>query len=307
MDLKKLRYFAVTASEGSFHRAAAKLNMAQPALSRQVRDLEEEIGTTLFVRSSKGVTLSRAGEVLLAEVDRLLPQIEQAKETAKRAGLGQYGALRIGLTTVVAEMRSVISAVAEAGRCNPAVDYRISVVTSDHQVAALERGDLDVGLLYRRAPLSKGMRFRDLRIDRYVVAVPVGHRLTQLPVVRLVDLADENLIFISRATRPITYDELMRACLKGGLSPKIMIELEGDLVMLNMVAEGMALGFFNEVMSARRPTEGVTFLTIEDLDITLSLAAMWNVDRESKAIHSFVDLVVEHMHREEEQSETKRS
>jgi len=300
MNLKKLRYFSVTAAEGSFHRASAKLHVAQPALSRQIRDLEEEIGASLFVRSSRGVSLSPAGEVLLAEVERLLPQIEQAKEMARRAAIGQFGVLRIGLTTVVAEMRFVISAVADARRFHPEVDYRLSVVTSDHQLPALQRGDLDIGLLYRRDPLPANMKYCDLRVDNYVLAVPEGHRLTRLPRVRLVDLEDEPLIFVSRAARPITYDELMTACLKGGLSPRILLELESVETMVNMVAEGMALAFFNGPMSARRPVEGVSYLTIDDLDIALNLAAMWNADRQSKAIDNFVDLVIEHMGREEE-------
>ena len=146
-----------------------KLCIAQPALSRQMRDLEDEVGAKLFVRSSQGVTLSPAGEILLAEVERLLPQIELAKETARRAGQGQFGVLRIGLTTAVAEMRFAISAIAEAGRQTPDVDYRLSVVTSDHQVPALERGDLDLGLHYRRMPLPANMKYRDLLVDTYVL------------------------------------------------------------------------------------------------------------------------------------------
>lgn len=299
MDLKKLRYFAVTAAEGSFHRASAKLNVAQPALSRQIRALEQEIGTPLFVRSSQGVTLSAAGEVLLTEVERLLPQIELAKDIARRAAMGRFGVLRIGVTTVIAGMRSVVSAFAAAGRMNPDVDYRLQLVTSDDQPAALQRGDIDVGLLYRREPLTANMRFRDLRIDRYVLAVPVGHRLTKLPVVRLKDLEGEPLLFMARPNRPVTYDELMTACLKGGLSPNIVLEVqsEGEGISMNVVAEGLALAFFNRAMRFGPPTEGVEFVSIADLDITLNLAAMWTADRDRQAIHDFVDLVVEHMNR----------
>jgi DNA-binding transcriptional LysR family regulator len=299
MDFKKLRYFAVTAQEGSFHRASMKLRIAQPALSRQIRDLEDEIGARLFIRSSQGVTLARAGEVLLAEVERLLPQIELAKETARRAGLGQYGVLRIGLSTVVAEMRFAIAAIAEAGRRNPDVDYRLSVVTSDHQVPALERGDLDLGLHYRRAPLPANMKYRDLLVDKYVLAVPKGHRLIAQSKVWLRDLEGEELIFASRATRPVTHDELLRACLKGGLSPRIAPQFEGEEIMLNLVSQGMALAFFNSAMSRRRSFDDVAFLPIEDLDITLTLAAMWNADRETPAIHDLIDLLIEHMQREE--------
>lgn len=297
MDLRKLRYFAVTAAEGSFHQASGKLHIAQPALSRQIRDLEAEIGGNLFVRSSQGVTLTPAGEILLADVQRLLPQIELAKETAKRAVMGQFGVLKIGLTTVVGGMRFAISAFAAARRLNPDVDYRLSLITSDNQVAALQRGDIDVGLLYRREPLAENMSYRDLRVDHYVLAVPSDHRLTRLEKVKLADLEGEKLLVMSRATRPITYDELMAACLKGGLSPNIALELhgEGEGITMNLVAEGLMLAFFNREMSIAPAPDGVTFLRIEDLDIKLTLAAMWCADRESGAAHDFIDLVVEHM------------
>lgn len=301
MDLKKLRNFAVTAAEGSFHRGAAKLHIAQPALSRQIRDLEQDIGTELFVRSSQGVTLSPAGKVLLAEVDRLLPQIELAKDMAMRAGMGQFGVLRIGLSSAAARMRFLISAFAAAGRRNPDVTYQLRLVTSDDQLAAMRRDDIDVGLLYRRGPLPANVRYRDLRVDRYVLVVPDGHRLTKLRKVRLADLEDEKFIFMARSTRPITYDELMTACLKGGLSPQIGLELHGESegITMNLVAEGLMLAFYNSAMSARCSADGVTFLTVEDLDINLNLAAMWTTERESNAVHDFVDLVVEHMEREQ--------
>lgn len=300
MDFKKLRYFSVTAAEGSFHRASALLHVAQPALSRQIRDLEEEIGTSLFLRSSKGVRLSPAGEVLLAEVERLLPQIDLARETARRAGMGQFGVLRVGFTTIVACMRFATSAFAAACERNQGVNYRLSIVPSDDQVAALQRGDIDVGLLYRRLPLPENMRYRDLRVDKYSILVPTGHRLTRLPRVTLADIQGEPILFMSRATRPATYDELMAACLKGGLSPNIAFELpgEGEGITMNLVAEGLAIAFFNRAMCIYAPPAGVTFLDVADLDIPLHLAAMWNAVRETGAIGEFVDLVIEHMNRE---------
>ena len=100
-----------------------------------------------------------------------------------------------------AGMRFAVSAFAAAGRRNPDVDYRLSLVTSDDQVAALQRGDIDVGLLYRRPPYPPNMRYRDLRVDHYSIAVPSGHRLTKLPRVRLADLEGEPLMYTSRATR----------------------------------------------------------------------------------------------------------
>lgn len=299
MDPKKLRYFVVTAAEGSLHRASTKLHIAQPALSRHIRSLEHEVGTSLFIRSAQGVTLSAAGEVLLADAKRLLPQIELAKETARRAGLGQFGVLRVGFTTVAAGMRFAISAFAAAARKNPDVDYRLSLITSEAQVDALQRGDIDVGLLYRRAPLPANMRYRDLRVDKHVVAVPSGHRLTRLRKVKLADLEGERLLFMSRSTWPATYNELMAACVRGGLSPNIVLELPGESegMAMNLVAEGFVLAIFNRAMSIYPSPDGVTFLTVEDLNIALHLAVMWNSDRENAAIHGFVDLLIEHMNR----------
>lgn len=298
MDFKKLRYFAVAATEGSFHAASAKLHVAQPALSRQIRYLEEEIGADLFIRYARGVRLSRAGAVLLAEVQRLLPQIELAKDMARRAAIGQFGVLRIGLSNIIAQMRFAIAAIADAGRTNSELDYRVSMISSDHQIAALEIGDIDIGLLYRRGKLPPNLRYRDLRIDHYALAVPDGHRLTRLPEVTLADIGDEKMLFVSRTQWPLTHEELMRAWMSAGLMPNIVLELEGEDAMWHMVAEGMALGIFNSAMGARRPNEGVTFLRVADLAVPLNLAAIWNGDQENPAIDHFVDLVSIHLERE---------
>src|ERR1700740_2482009 len=128
MDLRQLRYFATAAAEGSLHRAAARLNIAQPALSRQIRNLEQELETSLFYRSVEGVKLTTAGEGLLTDVKRLLPQIEQAKIRAKRAGTGQLGMLRVGFTMLVAESRFAFKALADARRLMPEVDFQLNLI-----------------------------------------------------------------------------------------------------------------------------------------------------------------------------------
>ena len=294
MDLKRLRYFAVAAAAGSFHRASARLHVAQPALSRQIRELEEELDVVLFVRSAQGVTLSPAGEVLLAEVERLLPQVELARTRTKRAALGQFGVLRIGFTALAAELRFAIAAFAEARRTIPDVDFRLSLVDSDRQMEALTGGEIDVGLLYRRAPHPPGVAFRDLRTDTYALVVPCGHRLAGRSGLKLAELSEEDIIFVSKSLRPVTYDELMAACLRGGLAPRIILEVNSEAALINMVAEGIAVGFTNSSLEQRRPCEDVVFVAVEDLDIRLQLAAIWLRHRETPAIPLFVDLLLQH-------------
>ena len=104
MDLKRLRNFAVVAAAGSFHGAAEQLYIAQPALSRQMRSLEEELGVALFERSVRGVKLSSAGEVLLSELERLLPQLDLAMSRTQRAAKGQIGILKVAYTQIAAEL-----------------------------------------------------------------------------------------------------------------------------------------------------------------------------------------------------------
>jgi DNA-binding transcriptional LysR family regulator len=293
MDLKRLNYFAVVAREGSFHRAAARLNIAQPALSRQVRELEQDLDAQLLIRSTQGVRLSPAGEALLAEVDRLLPQVDLARERTKRAAQGQFGMLRIAFTQVAADSRSAIAAVAEARRAMPDVDFRLSIMRSEDQLKELEADRIDVGLLYRRGPLEAHLAHRDLRTDRYVLAVADDHRLAGRKSVRLRELRHEEFVFPPPAGWPVSYGEWMVACQRAGFAPNIVIEAQSEMMFLNIVAEGLAIGFANSSLGQRRPFEGVTYVELGDLDLPLHLAALWKRDRETAAVRRIVDLLAQ--------------
>lgn len=294
MDLKRLRSFAIVANAGSFHHASELLHIAQPALSRQIRDLEGELGAALFVRSARGVKLSPAGEVLLAEVERILPQIDLAKIRTQRVAQGQFGVINIAYTDIAAEMRFSAAAFAEARRTMPDVDFRLSFIASDHQVQALTLGQIDLGVLYRRPPSASELVYRDLRVDSYQLAVSAGHRLARRDSIKLAELRDEDFIFIPKPSRPVTYNEIMNTCLRGGLTPRIALEIDNDAVTLNLVAEGVGVAFANSSRMQRRPMEGVTYVPIEDFYPRLHLAVMWNRDRESPALLRFIDLLVLH-------------
>jgi DNA-binding transcriptional LysR family regulator len=298
MKLTHLRSFVTAAAEGSFHRAAARLNVAQPALSRQIRSLEEELDVALFVRSAQGVALSPAGEVLLDEAKRLLAQVEQAKTRAQRAATGEFGVLRVGLTMMAAELRPAVAAFAEVQRAMPELDGRLSMINSDQQIEALIDGEIDVGVLYHRAPHPPGLRVRDLRIDRYMLLISSDHPLTRKSRVRLADLQGEPMTFVSSSLRPTTYKELMDACLRGGLSPRVALEFdkfESEASLIALAAEGIAWSLVNSSLQERGRIEGVAFLPIEDLDMPLHFGAMWRKDRETPAILRFVDTLARRM------------
>jgi DNA-binding transcriptional LysR family regulator len=294
MDLKRLRNFAVVAAAGSFHGAAEQLYIAQPALSRQMRSLEEELGVALFERSVRGVKLSSAGEVLLSELERLLPQIDLAMSRTERAAKGQVGILRVAYTQVAAELSFTAAAFAEARRAMPEVDIRLSFIASDYQIEKLTAGEIDVGLLYRRPPTSVELAYRDLRVGKYQLVVPKNHPFAQRGSVKLSDLDDEEILFSSKSLRPVTYNELMAAFVRAGVKPRIAMEPDTERISLNMVAEGVGMFFANTSVLERRSIEGVASVAIEDFDLPLHLAVMWKRDRETPAIIRFVDLLVSH-------------
>jgi DNA-binding transcriptional LysR family regulator len=250
--------------------------------------MQEELDVALFFRTARGVTLTPAGTVLLAEVRRLLPQVELAKTRTRQAAQGLFGVVNIGFTTAVAELRFALAAVREARLAQPDVDFRLQLIPSDQQVNALLRGDIDIGLLYRRPPYPPGLVYRDLRLDHYVVMVPDSHRLAKQRTVKLADLQGEDMMFPSPTLRPATYREMMAACQRGGLEPKIVLEAEG---LITVVAEGIAIALYNSALAENTQMPGVTYLTVEDMGVPLHLAAMWQQERETPALLRFVDLL----------------
>ncbi|MFV8820033.1 LysR family transcriptional regulator [Haliea sp. E17] len=288
MELKHLRYFVAVAAEGSFHRAAERLCIAQPALSRRIRDLEEDLDVILFHRSARGVRLTPAGKVLHAEALQILDRLTQARLRTQQAAAGKFGVLNIGLTTVVAEMRAAVAAIGQARHRVPEVEFKLHLIPSDRQVSALNRGDIDIGLLYRRPPHPPGLAYRDLRTDRYVVMVPASHRLAGRTSVRLADLEGEDMMFPSPELRPETYREMLEACQRGGLEPRIVLQAEG---LINMVAEGIAIALYNSALAENAKIPGVVYLDVEDLDIPLQLSALWEKERETPALLALVQLL----------------
>jgi DNA-binding transcriptional LysR family regulator len=299
MELRHLRYFATAAVEGSLHRASARLRIAQPALSRQIRDLEKELDVALFARSAGGVKLTQAGEVLLADVKRLLPQIDQARARAQRAGTEQLGMLRIGATLPAAEARFAVGAFAEIRRLLPSVDFQLNVIDSGRIPDAFSKDDIDLGLLYRRTAPPAGMVCRDLRTEHFQLVVPIGHPLTRRPKITLADLSEEDMLFVSPTLRPAAYDEILSACMRGGLTPRIVYQVDNESIMLNMISEGIGICFAISSLRDRRVTDGVKFLDVEDFDVKATLCAMWPQDRETPILQKFVDLLVQYSARED--------
>ena len=296
MDLRRLRYFAIAAAEGSLHAAAAKLNIAQPALSRQVRELEHELGVVLFVRSARGVKLTPAGEVLAAEVAKIFRQVEAAINRTQRADKGEIGQLCVALTLASAELRFVISALAAARREFEDVEFPMRVISSDEQIEALCKGTADVGVFYRRHLPPRGICHHDLRIDHYNLMVSRAHPLAGRRSVQLAEIADETFIFGTApawSQWPETRSEIMSGFLRANVTPRrIMEEINSLSTVINLVAEEVGVSIMNSSVSRMGAAGDVVFIPIADLDTPLQLCVAWRESEETPVLMRFVELLI---------------
>ena len=293
MELRHLRYFVVAAEEENFHRAAQRLHIAQSALSRQIKDLENELGVMLFDRHQRRVRLSEAGRMYMGEIRRILDDIAQVNKRTQRFAQGELGALRISLHNAVVRY-PVVSQTLHAFRLSrPDVELTLSQMYSPDQLGALRERQIDAAfVLYTRDEADRELDHIEIGMDEFVLAMPGNHPLARRRRIVLDDLRDQPFLWMQRTINPHVYDRLMNACLAGGLSPHIVQHVVSQEVIPNLVAMGMGLGF---VLSyTRHRGAKVVFRNVADLDVSLQLDLLWRHDNASATLAQFVDIVTRH-------------
>lgn len=241
MELRHLRYFLAVAEELHFGRAAARLHLAQPPLSQQIRALEEEIGARLLERTSRRVCLTPAGAAFLERAREVLRQAEEASRLARRIHAGEGGELAVGFMNPV--MDAVLCRALAAFRASrPGVALRLRELPTPAQCDELRAGRLDVGFIRLAAGLDlNGLDIRTVLREPYVLALPEGHRLEALAVVPLAEIAAEPLILFPRQAMPALYDAMLATLRVRGGEPSISQEVGGKHAALSLVAAGFGL------------------------------------------------------------------
>lgn len=238
MELRHLRYFVAVAEELHFGRAAARLHVAQPPLSRQIRDLEAELGATLFDRTRRAVALTVAGTAFLEEVRHVFESVERGTTAARRAHRGEIGVLRIGYVGSVAY--SGLPEIVRAFRARlPGVEIRMQEMSPARQVEALLGERLDVG--FARGPVDEpALDVQTVLDEPLVAAIPFQHALASRAKVPLRALAHEPFLVTARTRGPGYHDYVLTACRQAGFSPRIVQE-GSHFDVLSLVAAGMGV------------------------------------------------------------------
>ena len=289
MELRHLRYFVAVGEEQHYGRAAQRLRVAQPALSRQVQDLEEELGFKLFERLPRGVKLSEAGKLFLEDARRILQEVTEAALRAGRVASGRSGTLRVGFTENSSWRGVVPDSFRRFREQQPDAELQLQPEASLNQLEAIRSGRLDAGFL-------NFMPKSDPELDQLLVATqhvelaaPKRHPLTKLKKLRLRDLTDVPFVWFPRQANPAFYDQMMRECYRGGLkSPRIVQEGLNEPTILSLVSTGMGVGWVLATARWRCP-ETVAILPVVDLNMPLTLALVWRKDSTSPLLAKFID------------------
>jgi len=257
-------------------------------LSRQIHDLESEMGFLLFDRLSRGVRLSAAGKLFLSDVRRILQDVDEAKRRAERIALGKSGTLRIGIATAVSWHGLIVDSFREFRRRQPDGELELHHLLSVHQVEGILSGRLDAGFVANLTPWHKDLAHWEFAQDRMLLAVPKGHHLTKRERIRLRDLRDMPFVWFPRWVNPVIYDRMMRACARGGLSaPRIVQEATDRDTNLGLVQCRVGIAWLTESTRWHCP-RGIVLLPVVDMDVRLPVNLIWKKDNSSPLLQKFV-------------------
>lgn len=280
MELRHLRYFAAVADTSHFGRAAERLHMAQPALSQSIRQLENELGTRLFSRTTRQVKLTPAGEFLYGEARRVLGAVDDSVRSVQRIADGRLGVVRIAFTGTAAFTH--LPRIARAlTRDLPDIALEIHAdLLTPAQCERLRDGSLDLGVL-RPPTTGDDLSLRTIEVEPLVLAVPADHRLATEPVVAMADLRTEEFVTYADSHSAVN-DAVLRSCREADFAPRVEHEAPGTAVLMALVAAGLGVALAPASVRAM-PLVGVVFRDVVDA-ANIELALAWRADSTSNLV-----------------------
>jgi len=240
IEIRQLRQFTVVAEELNFRRAATRLHMSQPPLSVAMQNLEQEVGATLLDRSRHHVRLTSAGQVFYKDALRLLQQLQQASERARRAAEGLEGSLR--LSFVPSAALDLLPVVFKRFQHDyPTVHLQLTAETTARQLDDLRKGEIDLAMVVGPVYDARGLTLVDLKAQSFVLAVPAGHALSGRESVKIKELAAESFISFPAAEGAGFVAALLGACQSAGFLPRVVQEASQMQAILTLVAGGLGI------------------------------------------------------------------
>ena len=285
----------------SISRAATRLRVSQPPLSRQIRDLEEEIGTALFNRSNKRLQLTAAGEFLLQEAKRILAQVERATRITKATGDGKAGLIAIAFLSPLGGM-FLPQIVRSFRQIHPSVDVDLVEMVPRKQLEALRDRQIDLAFVAKVEVESADEFVSEtvMEVEARVALAP-DHRLARLKEIPLHALRDETFIAIKQSAAPATHELLLRLCRSAGFEPRVAKQSDRAQSILDLIAAGAGVAILPEHFG--RYQANVVMRPLAPKPVWIPLCMVWRKDDTSELVHTLRTMILDHFR---EQSSSKK-
>ncbi|WP_416041532.1 LysR family transcriptional regulator [Acinetobacter lactucae] len=294
MELRHIRYFLVVAEEQNFTRAAARLGISQPPLSMQIKDLEKEIGTDLYFRTSQGVSLTEAGKVFLHSVLPIQQQIENAAYITKQVGDGETGQLRLGFTGTSILNPLVSQSIRIFQQNYPKIDLKLEEANSLLLIDRLLENKLDIAIIRPPHEIPDGLDLHILLSEPLIAAVPAELGKNWNDAISLDMLKDKKFILSPRENSAGLYDAIISACINYGFSPEISALPPQIVSILALVSANLGITMIPQ-SSQQLHLDGVKYLNLTEPTPTINLALIHRKSMKPKSAINFAILINKHL------------
>jgi DNA-binding transcriptional LysR family regulator len=289
MELRHLRYFVAVAEDLNFTKASAKLHLAQPSLTRQIHNLEEEIGVRLLSRTKSHVALTEEGRSFLVDARRILALATESILSVQRLSRGETGQLNIAYLSNF-DFELLPETLAAFRQTFPHIALNLFDMTPAEQFRALEAHKIDLGFVgLPPAASARELQWESIARHRTVAVLSVAHPLARKRQVHLGALKTMFFVGLSEKTHPGFRDWLNETCRPAGFTPRILQDAELESALMAFVAEGLGVSLAREHIK-KVPHPGVALRPLAP-PVKTDYCIAWNRANDSKALHQYIEIV----------------
>ena len=289
MELRHLRYFVAVAEDLNFTRAAGRLHLAQPSLTRQIHHLEEEIGVRLLNRSKNQVTLTEEGRSFLMDVKRILALATESILAVQRLSRGETGQLNLAYLSNF-DFELLPETLGAFRQAFPHIALNLFDMTPAEQFRALATRKIDLGFVGLRPPAAtKDLQWESIARHRTLVVLPAKHRLARKRQVNLGELKAMFFVGMSEKTNPGFRDWLCETCQPAGFTPRILQDAELEPALMTFVAQGLGVSLAREHIK-KLPHPGVVLRPLAP-PVKSDYCIAWNRNNDSRALEQYIQIV----------------
>jgi len=288
LELRHFKYFLAVAEELHYRKAAERLFISQPGLSRQIKQMEEILETQLFVRSKKKVTLTTAGEYLKTEIEFILNRLEVTTKQLKRIDAGEYGEVRIGF--LGSAMQNVIpDLLVKLKDGFPNIKTTLEELPNKAQLNALLKDKLDLGFV-RLARVPEGLSLKAVKVDTFSLVLPESFPILTRDFTSVNILKEEDFILFSQEYSPLYFDTVMSICEDAGFTPKISHKSVHAQTIFKLVENNLGVAIVPTALQNGFHMR-IKFIELKNIPQRAILSAVWKNDHRNKALSTCTNML----------------